>query len=263
VTASARELFELARQEDRAGLLTDIDGTVSRIAPHPEMATVDPEAREVLAQVATELTLVGAVSGRSAEDAHQMIGLDELVYSGNHGMEIWRNGQLEQSQLALEYAPRISNLLESLDVTKRIDGLFVENKVLTASIHYRGVSDPDTVEQELLGEVEIRASEAGLRITRGRKVIELRPPVELSKGTSVLELIREYELESLIYIGDDITDVDAFKALLELRARTGGHFYAIGVASEATPEAVLNTTNAMVNGVDGVVELLRGSSVKS
>jgi trehalose 6-phosphate phosphatase len=239
------------------GMLTDIDGTISEISSHPDTATVEEDAREALSGLTQKLTLVGAVSGRSAEDARNLVGLDEIVYSGNHGMEIWRNGRLEKSPIASRYTPRITTLLDQLEITKRIAELYVEHKGLTASIHYRGVDEPKKVETELLQEVESAAAEHELLVTRGRMVVEIRPPVDISKGTSVLELIDEYQLDGLIYIGDDVTDVDAFRAIRDRRATTGKHYYSIGVKSDATPEEVINLADSLVTGVGGVVNLLR------
>jgi trehalose 6-phosphate phosphatase len=254
---SASNLFKLVCQSPPAGVLTDIDGTISEIVAHPEWATVSEETRVALSSLTSQFALVGAVSGRSAEDARNLVGLDGLVYSGNHGMEIWRNGRLEQSPLAARYSPHIEELLSELTITRRVPGLFVENKGLTASIHFRTTSDPAVLEQELLDEVYGLAKKHGLRITQGRMVVEIRPPVELSKGTSVLEIIDEYQLEGLVYLGDDVTDIDAFKALRQRRLETGKPYVAIGVESSGTPEDVINTSDATVNGVEGVVALLR------
>jgi trehalose 6-phosphate phosphatase len=253
---SAIDLIRLVRDNGPSGILTDIDGTISHIAGHPDAATVEPRARNALALLSGQFQLVGAVSGRSANDAKEIVGLDSLVYSGNHGMEIWRDGRLEQSPKALRYVPIITEMLHRLQIVHEVPELFVENKGLTASIHYRGVSDPEKIERELIAEVEEQAREHDLRITRGHMVVEIRPPVELSKGTSVLELIDEYELCSLMYIGDDITDVDAFTALRAKREEQGRHFYSVGVLEERTPEPVLENADALVSGVEGVIALL-------
>jgi trehalose 6-phosphate phosphatase len=253
---SAIELLRIVRDQTCGGLLTDIDGTISEISQHPADATVSIAAREALQNISQQLCLVGAVSGRSAEEARQLVGLDSLVYSGNHGMELWRNGSLEQSPLAVKYVPLVRKLLGSLKSPVGLEGIFVEDKHLTASIHYRNAADPEHAEQFLAEEILEKAQSLGLKVTRGRMVIEIRPPVELNKGTSVIELAEEYQLNGLVYLGDDVTDVDAFVALRERRQQTGGHFYAIGVESDDTPASVVENADALVNGVDGVLELL-------
>ena len=258
-SAAADRLFGLVQESRPNGLLTDIDGTISRIAGHPDDAVVEPTVRQALEGLSQEMTLVGAVSGRSAADAHRIVGIDSMVYSGNHGMELWRNNRLEQSPLAQRYSPHIAEVLERLVIPRRVDGIYVENKGLTASIHYRNVADQERVEAELLEEVTEQAAASGLRVTRGKMVIEIRPPVDLSKGTAVLELIKEYKLAGLLYLGDDVTDVDAFQALHDMRRDRGGHFYSIGVRSNRTPPEITEAADAMVPGVDGVLALLERS----
>ncbi len=241
----------------RPGILTDIDGTISGIAPSPDAAFVEPDARDALRELSQRLALTGAVTGRAANDARKLVGIDELVYSGNHGMELWRDGELQRSPLALRYEPEITRVLESIRSTLQFDGMLIENKVLTASIHYRGVADPEKVEAAILVELERLIAPGALNITRGRKVIEVRPPVELSKGTSVAELAAEYELDGLIYLGDDVTDVDAFRALTKLRSEKGLEFHSVGVRNDPTPQQVIDNADAMVDGVQGVIELLQ------
>lgn len=253
---SADRLFRLVLDNPPSGILTDIDGTISRIAPHPDEALVEPDARTALARLTKRVAVVGAVSGRSAGDALKLVGLNSLVYSGNHGMEIWRDGQLEQSPLALRYAPRITEALARFEEINRDGELYLENKGLTASIHFRGASNPEATAERILPVIERLAVEYDLVVTHGRMVFELRPPVELSKGTSVLELMSQYRLESVIYLGDDVTDVDAFDALRSRRAELGGHTYGIGVKGESTPIAVAERADALVSGVEGVIELL-------
>ncbi|TVR75761.1 MAG: trehalose-phosphatase, partial [Sphaerobacteraceae bacterium] len=85
----------------------------------------------------------------------------------------------------------------------------------------------------------------------------VRPPVELSKGTSVAELAAEYELDGLIYLGDDVTDVDAFRALARIRTEQGLEFHSVGVRNDPTPQEVIDYADAMVDGVQGVIELLQ------
>jgi trehalose 6-phosphate phosphatase len=240
-----------------SGLFTDIDGTISRVAPHPDDALVEDEARTALRALSGQFEVVAAVSGRSAEDARRIVSLDALVYSGNHGMEIWRGGALERSPLAERFAPDIGRALEEFETRHQSDTLYIEQKSLTASIHYRSAPEPVSMRDSILSTLAPIADRRGLTITEGRMVIELRPPVDLNKGTSVLELIREYELESCVYFGDDVTDVDAFEALRSLRMSSGKRCFAIGVASPETPDVVREKADALVDGVDGVVSLLQ------
>ena len=238
------------------GLLTDIDGTVSRIAEHPSNATVEPHARTLLERLAGKLDLVAAITGRSAEDARAIVGTDEIVYAGNHGMEIRRGEVTVYSDSAREHAPKIRWLLDFLRSSLQINGVYIEDKGLTASIHVRETEDPSEAERTVLGMISEHVERLDLVVTRGRMVVEIRPPVDLSKGTAVLQLIGEYELRGAVYIGDDITDVDAFHALQQRRARQGDHLYAIGVVDDGTPAEVIEAADGTVEGVDGVITLL-------
>jgi trehalose 6-phosphate phosphatase len=238
------------------GLMTDIDGTISRIAHHPDAATVDPDARIALDALASRIDVVAAISGRSAMDARSMVGLDSLVYSGNHGMEIWSNGRLEQSSAANVYVERVGELLRKLERKIDVEGVYFENKRLTGSIHVRETSDPVEAERVILEQAKRLADELDLRVTRGRMVIEIRPPIDLNKGTSVNDLIVRYDLESAVYLGDDVTDVDAFRALRRFRESREKPYYAIGVTGPETPEEVIDHADVLVDGVDGVTEFL-------
>jgi trehalose 6-phosphate phosphatase len=251
-----RQLFEAIATQRPSGILTDIDGTISHIAPSPDAATVEVRARRALRRLSGILELVAAVSGRAAEDARAMVEVDELVYSGNHGMEWWVDGTLQQSDLATEHVPRVAELLDRAQRELDIEGLLFENKGLTASIHVRETCDPETAEQRVLERVEEHASDLGLRITRGRMVIEIRPPIDLDKGSAVLDLVHRFGLRAGIYYGDDVTDVDAFKALRAVREEGAGQFFAVGVTGPETPSVVLENADATVDGVNGVIESL-------
>lgn len=256
-TGDARELVELAMSASPRGVMSDIDGTISRIAEHPDSATVEPAARDALDRLARRVDLVAAVSGRAARDALAMVGSQELVYAGNHGMEVWRAGLLQQSRRASTHAPRVDELIRRLRDDVTIDGVYFENKDLTASIHVRGTADPDEAERTVLVAAERLANELDLRVTRGRMVIEIRPPVDISKGTAVVELVEDYQLRGLVFFGDDMTDVDAFHSLRTLRQETGAHLYSIGVTREQTPPEIRESADALVSDVDGVVEALQ------
>jgi trehalose 6-phosphate phosphatase len=253
---TARNLMHKLCVCQRPGLLTDIDGTISELVAHPEEAVVEDRAKAALSRIADRFELVGAVTGRSAEDALTLVGLENIVYSGNHGMEIWRNGKLEQSPVAARFTPKITELLDRLELPRKYPEIFIEHKGLTASIHYRNTDDPERAKELLLHEVHQLAEDLGLKITEGQMVIEVRPPVDLSKGTSVLELIEKFALDGLVYLGDDSTDVDAFRSLGELRRQTGRAFYSIGVMRDSTPPEVSEFADASVSGVSGVIDVL-------
>jgi trehalose 6-phosphate phosphatase len=241
-----------------SGMFFDIDGTLSEIAGRPEEARVGAMVRERLREIVGLIDVVGVISGRSVDDARDMLRLDEIVYSGNHGMERWSNGRHAVSDDAARYVDRIATITDQLRDLLDIPGVLVENKRLTASVHFREAPDPARAESAILSLLEPLLSQSGLRLTHGRMVVEIRPPVERDKGTSIRDIIDDYGLTSAIYVGDDVTDVDAFRALRAWRESTGNLALAIGVTGDETPEEVLEAADVTVDGVRGVVTLLDG-----
>lgn len=240
---------------DRAGLITDIDGTLSPIAPTPDAAQVRPACRDALEQLVDHI-FVAAVSGRAAEDARRMVGVEGVVYVGNHGMERWTTAGLELAPGVRDYAEKISDLLQRAESALDIPGIIVEDKGSTGSIHYRQCANPKAARQAILKTVHEAVAEAELLITEGRQVIEIRPPLPYDKGTAVQLLIDDYQLTGAFYLGDDTTDVDAFRAIQIWRSETGGAGLTLGVLGPETPQAVEETADLYLAGVEDVAEFL-------
>ena len=203
-------------------LLLDLDGTLSPIASRPQSAIVPPETRRVLERL-VKLPGVHLVllSGRSAVDASRIVSIDGAWTVGNHGLEIAPPGMpaAPRDDVA-PFADRITAAAERIgEATARFDGVTVEDKRWTLSVHYRLAERREV--GELQAKVAAVARSAGLRVTLGKEVIELRPPVSADKGTASLEFAdRLGALQSgasLLCAGDDRTDEDAFVALRGLR----------------------------------------------
>jgi trehalose 6-phosphate phosphatase len=239
-----------------AGLLSDIDGTLSKIAPRPEDAIVDAATVAVLQSLARRLELVGVVTGRSALDAEQMLGLSELVYFGNHGMERLEDGRVTVVAAARPFVAAIAETLNAVRLRYPNPNVLFENKGVSGSIHFRLTADPELVEDELLEIVAPLARAAGLQLTLGRMIIELRPPVRANKGTALADVVEEHKLRSLLYLGDDITDLDAMRALHELRDSGKVNGLSIGVLDVESPVEIAETADRTVLGVDGARALL-------
>ncbi|WP_026369730.1 trehalose-phosphatase [Kallotenue papyrolyticum] len=238
------------------GLLTDIDGTISPIAPTPEAAQVSPAAREYLRALARHLALVGVVSGRAAADAAALVGLPELVYVGNHGLEIWRGGSAQPMPEALPYVPLIARVLDEARAAINLPGVIVENKGVTGAVHYRLSTDPASAGPAIGALLRDLCARHGLKLTPGRMVWEIRPPLEADKGTAVRALAQQYGLRGLIFLGDDRTDADAFAVLRDLRRQGAALTLAIGVAADETPREVRELADVLVPGVAGAESVL-------
>ena len=237
-------------------IFTDIDGTLAPIVPTPDMSEVPAELKELLARLSERYLLVAGVSGRKTEDALDLVGLADVVYFGNHGFEILRDGKVEVTPEALPYLEQVQELEARAQEKLAPLGAFVEEKGITASIHYRNA--PPEVGERAVEFVKREGERLGLRITVGRGVVEARPPIRADKGTAVRTLVEGYAPERALFIGDDTTDLDAFRELVALREEgTLREILRIGVASEEGPPEITSEADIVVDGVEGVSEVLR------
>ncbi len=239
------------------GLLLDIDGTISPIASTPEAASVPEPIRVLLGRLAARLALVTAVSGRAAADAARMVDVAGMVYAGNHGLEMLRDGLSVPLPEAAPFQDAIREVLHAAEAELPLPGLIFENKGLTASVHYRLAADPAAAGSGAGAVLERLASMHGLRLTSGRMVWEIRPPLQADKGTAVRRLIAEYHLRGAIFCGDDRTDVDAFTVLSDLRSAGTCETLNVGVAAAETPREVQAGADVLVEGVSGMERLLQ------
>jgi trehalose 6-phosphate phosphatase len=241
---------------ETVAIFTDIDGTLAPIVPTPDMSEVSAELKELLGQLSERYLLVAGISGRKTEDALDLVGLADVVYFGNHGFEILRDGEVEVTPEALPYLEKVQELEARAREELGPLGAFVEEKGITASVHYRNA--PPGVGERSVEFVKREGERLGLRITVGRGVVEARPPVRANKGTAVRTLVEEYSPERAMFIGDDTTDLDAFRELVALREEgTLKEILRVGVASEEGPPEITDEADIVVDGVDGVGEVLR------
>lgn len=252
-------VLEVLRLEP-AGLFTDIDGTISAIAPTPQEAVVTNSAREALRRLEGRLALVGAVTGRAADDGAKMIGIPDLLVVGNHGMEWlhrgnrWVHPAAEASRASL--AAALADVGAALVAAGVDAGVVLEDKRLSASIHYRLAPNHLMAREVILSAAGEAAALRGLRITEGRYVVELRPEVVINKGTAIADLTRTHSLNGVVYIGDDITDVDAFVAVHKLRESGAVAALAVAVLSAETHPSVSSMADVTVTGVGECIDLL-------
>ncbi len=235
------------------GLVTDVDGTIAEIAPTPDEARVAPGCRRALEALTHRLALVAAISGRPAAQARQMVGVAGMVYVGNHGLERWRQGRVEVPEAAQGYRERVRQALQGLRPIFSKAGVFFEDKGLGFSLHYRLSPDPEGTRQAILKAIAGTGA-AGMQVLEGRRVVEVRPATGIDKGTALLNLAQEYGLRVVIYLGDDVTDIDAFAALY----RPGLPFrgLALAVMGEETPPRLVAEADYLLRGVADVERFL-------
>ncbi len=199
-------------------VMLDVDGTLAPIADRPELAAVLPETRRTLAALATRpgVHLV-IVSGRSAIDARRLVGVAWVWAIGNHGIEmVGPNGEEDIDAAAEPYRERMVQAARKLaPLVKPVAGVVLEDKRWTLSVHLR-LADP-SMEPRLRRTVNDVASSLGLRVTEGKRVLEVRPPCRVDKGTAVMRVAQMLRgtasSASVLFMGDDTTDEDAFRAL--------------------------------------------------
>jgi trehalose-phosphatase len=264
VAVSAGDLAKLIEPLRKApaasGLLFDVDGTLAPIVEDPAEATVPEPTRAALRDLAARFGLVACVSGRRALEARRLVGVEELTYAGNHGLEVLAPGHPEaalddslgdRARAAREFALRLDP--DALGEA----GLRLEDKGPIQALHWRGSADQVTAEARA-SEIAAGAEGAGLEPRWGRKVLELRPTVDVDKGTAARRLLRGADLRLALFAGDDRTDLDAIRAIRS-EVESGGLRGAvcIGIASEEAPPGLAEEADALLSSPAELVGMLR------
>lgn len=243
-----------------SALATDIDGTISKIAPTPSEATVDATAKAALELLAKRLAAVVVVSGRAPEVASEMVGLPHLTYVGNHGLERITRGERWTHPAAEAARSVIAAALAEIEdrVRSRTEApwLVIENKGVSGTVHYRLAHDTPSAEALLQPLAVAATARHGLRLTMGRMIFELRPQLAVNKGTAIRDLVHDLGLRGIVFFGDDLTDLDAFRALRELRELGGVATVRVAVLGPDTAPVILEESDLTVAGVEECAAVL-------
>ena len=243
----------------RAAILTDVDGTLAPIVARPEEAAVPPRASELLARLSERYGLVGCVSGRRAEEARRLVGVEGIAYAGNHGLELLLPGDdAPRLDPSLQGRGRVAaDFVASLGATALADAeLRLEDKGPIQALHWRGAEDDRGAEAHA-HEIGVAAGQAGLELRWGRKVLELRPPGGGGKDAAVAALLATDDVELAAYAGDDRTDLDAFRRLRELQGNGELEVAVrVGIVSTEGPPEIAEEADMTVDGPPGWLALL-------
>ncbi len=243
-------------------LLSDYDGTLTPIVGRPIEAILSPDVREKLCDLAQKPTVtVGIISGRSMAELKFMVSIEGIYYAGNHGLEIEGPGISFISQPAETARATIADLARQLSAAlNSIDGVIVEDKGLSLSVHYRLVKKEaeKQVADTFQRITSPLLSQKKIRITSGKKVWEVRPPIDWHKGKAVEAIIREIKallnLEQVltVYLGDDTTDEDAFRVA---HRPDGWSVFVGGENDSSDADYFLNSTNEVESLLSRLVEV--------
>jgi len=244
------EELEEFKNDNKSTILTDIDGTISEITSTPEEAVITPSMKKELSKLKEKFRMVGVISGRSVKNAKSMVGIDGILYVGNHGMEYVNNGEIFIDPEAVKYLGNIKKNAEQLKNSElsKINGLMFEDKGICISIHYRKCKLQEDVRKKIIDAVNsIDTNE--MKLTEGRKLVELKPPISRDKGFIIEKIMEKYDLDRIIYLGDDVTDFDAFTKLKELEKTGKIRTASILVLSSEIPDYVKSSSLFYVNSV--------------
>ncbi|HEX2195149.1 MAG TPA: trehalose-phosphatase [Candidatus Limnocylindria bacterium] len=238
-----------------AGLLTDLDGTLAPIVPHPPDARALPGAAEALVRLASRLGVVAVVTGRAVAEARRILGTDEVLIVGNHGLE-WLEPGATEAAAPVDAAAAEPAIQHALRAVPHEAGVTLEDKRLSATVHFRNAADPAAAERRIREALET-AAVPGVALRPGRMSLELRPAAAGDKGTAVRALAGRHGLRGVVVLGDDVTDLDMFRAARDLRS-AGVTAAVLGVgAGDEVPAAVAAEADALLPDPAAVVQLLR------
>jgi trehalose 6-phosphate phosphatase len=213
-------LFDLSqriRQSSKVFLFLDYDGTLTPIRKKPSQAVLSKEAKNLLTQLSSFVDVhVSIVTGRSMKNIRRLVPLHTLGFAANHGLHILFKDETEW--IHMEALASIRQLAEVRDKLRKalrgVPNASVEDKDLTLSVHYRNCVPRQVPSLKNIVTNAVHSLDPTLRITKGKKVLEIRPQTVWGKKWAVLELLKESsstEQPLSIYIGDDATDEEAFQ----------------------------------------------------
>jgi trehalose-phosphatase len=241
-----------------ASLYLDFDGTLAPITAEPSEARLDESVRRALTRIlGTKRMVVCVISGRALGDLRQRVGVEGLVYAGNHGLEIVGNGLQYVDSAAVSAMDELHEVSKQLfSSLSQIPGIRIEEKGLTAVVHYRLAGDVhlstirDTVNQAV-------APYTKVRVLSGKNSFEILPRTNWNKGEAALWINRllGIPVRSAIYAGDDTTDEDAFKAL------SGGVTICVGACAKTLARYVLSGPDEVRRLLEGMAEQLNPNEI--
>lgn len=238
-----RALEAFASADGRAGILLDFDGSLSPIVARPELAQIREGARDALARLVARYAVVAVVSGRTRAELEELIGVPGVRLAALYGIE-------DEATLPEGLEDRVR------EIAAAIPGVRIEPKGGAIAAHFRAASDPAAAEAALAEALGPIASEAGMELIEGKKVLELVPGGRPLKGGAVEAIVTDAALDAVLYAGDDVADLRAFE-VLDRFGELGLVTLKVAVHGPETPAALRTAADIVVDGPAGLVGLLR------
>lgn len=254
-----QQLFDKLSGKQLAFFL-DYDGTLTPIVSRPEDAVMTGSMHSVISELAS-LCRVAIISGRDKRDVQNLVDLEDLIYAGSHGFDIsGPEGMQMQNEEAEHLLPVIDLAEEDLEKElASIEGSQVERKKFSIAVHYRNVAEALVPKINRMFD-DVHNHYPKLRKDHGKKVLELQPDIDWDKGKAVLWLLTRLELDRNgivpIYIGDDLTDENAFAALRDkgISILVGDH------GRETKAQYSLRDTEEVKTFLTQIVEMEKGKN---
>ena len=228
-----------------SALITDVDGTLSRIVANPQDAVVDEVISRALEELLRHLDLVAVVTGREETVARRMVAVEGLTYVGSYGMDPSVPVRLIDSDLSAARE-------EILPFLSRLPCVTLEIKEVSFSLHYRNCENPSEVRARLLSVVEPVALSAGARIMEGKQVVEVVPEGLPNKASAFARLLETHAVNGAVFLGDDLADAVVFREIRRRRDQRGLPGLGIAVLDPETHPSVRDAADLALQGVDEV-----------
>lgn len=243
----------------RLALLLDYDGTLTPIVAHPDLAKIPVQTKSVLERLSVMTgVFLAVISGRNVNNVKEMVGIRNITYAGNHGLEVlYPNGTRYVHQLPTEFNEQVRELIKKLEEKVVRDGAWIENKGASLTFHFRAT--PENLKHEIEQTAHKIIEDANFKVGKAHCALEARPKVDWNKGeVALLMLSKEYgenwhENVKVIFAGDDTTDEDAIRAL---KGNAATFRISSSLNVETSAEKLLSSTEAVLQMLTFVEKLM-------
>jgi trehalose 6-phosphate phosphatase len=251
-TSRPTAIEALAAQPAAGALVLDFDGVLAPIVEDPETSAMPELAAASLACLAPSLGTVAVLSGRPASFLTGRVQVPGIRLLGSYGMEEVKDGNGQLSPAAAGWLAAIGSAREELaDLLGTLPGVRIEAKPVSVAVHWRQAPDREAAAARVGRATAQVAAATGLRLEPGKLVFELRPPIDVDKGSAVAALIREARPAVTVYAGDDLGDLPALGVVRD----AGGYCLAVDHGAETDPRLLAAADEVLV-GTDGFAEWL-------